>query len=136
MDHIQFHIKTVDGDEAVVERVFGAAAVRFGLVDTKVVSRVENTICNYSEGFGFGFGLGSCRVGDLILIDFNPGKGRTPHFNSVFDYIEAQLQSHFGDRLRLADAESYIAAQHTLPVSDEARAFNDLLFSRRDKRTR
>jgi hypothetical protein len=124
MDRIQFQIRKDAGVEEFVEQVFATAAAKFGLVDTKVTSLVENTICNYSEGLGFGFGLGSWRLGDLILVDFNPLEGRTPHFNSVFEFIETALRAKFGDTLRLADANSYITAQNTLPISDEARAFH------------
>lgn len=123
MNWIQFQIKADDSAEALVERVFAEVASKYGLVDTKVTSRVEHTICNYSEGFRRGFGLGSRRTGDLILVDFNPREGRTEHFNAVFESIVTELRKHFGDRMVLANAESYIAARDTLPISDAARAF-------------
>src|ERR1043166_8953448 len=124
MNHIQFQIKAKDGDEAFVEQLFAAGAARFGLVDTKVTSLVEHTICNYSEGLGFGFGLGSCRTGDLILVEFNPRDGRTQRFTAVFDFIAGELRAHFGDAISVADEESYIAVRNTLPISDAARAFH------------
>jgi len=134
MDRIQFQIKARKGDETFIERVFVEAATQFELVDTKIASLVEHTICNYSGGLGFGFGLGSCWTGDLILVDFNPGKGRTEQFTAVFDSISSQLQNYFGDRISLADTKSYITVQNTLPISEEMRAFHKKLLESRSDR--
>jgi hypothetical protein len=131
MDRIQFQIKAQQDDEAHIERVFTSAAAQFQLVDTKVTSLVKYCICNYSEGLGFGFGLGSCGVGDLILIEFNPREGRTEKFTAVFDFIAAELRTHFGKRMLLADEKSYIAVRNTLPISDAARAFTKKIFESR-----
>ena len=123
MERIQFQITARSGDEQIIEQVFASAASKFGLIDTKATSRVQNTICNYSEELGGGFGLGSCNVDEVILVDFNPISGRTERFNSVVTFIREHLQRLFAGRISEADAKSYIQAQNTLGVSDAGREF-------------
>jgi len=120
---IQFQIKRQSGDEVYVEEVCARAAAQFSLVDVKVTSRVERTICNYSEGLENGFGFGAHTTDDLVLVDFNPIGGRTEKFNVVFEFIVSKLREHFGDRICLADKDKQIPAINTLPMSDAARAF-------------
>ncbi|MDB6125550.1 MAG: hypothetical protein JWQ71_4543 [Pedosphaera sp.] len=47
--------------------------------------------------------------------------------------ILGELQTTFADRLSRADAEHYLKAHNTLPISDAARAFNQKLMDRRLK---
>jgi hypothetical protein len=62
----QYHIRrATEADQKAVEDIFKTAALRFGLVDTKLASLVQHTVCNYSAGLGWGFGLGVIRVDDL-----------------------------------------------------------------------
>jgi hypothetical protein len=69
----------------------------------------------------------------LILVNFNPLKDRTQKFSAVFDYIVGELQARFGDRLSRADAEHYLKARNTLPISDAARAFHRKIIDSRLK---
>lgn len=132
VDRLQFQIRYKGtADEDIVSGVFLAAESRFGLADTKVTSRVENTIANCSEGPGLGFGLGACRFGDLILVDFNPREGCTEKFTAVFEFISGELGRHFGDRMVLADPKSFISVPNTLPFSEAAKEFHRKLLAGR-----
>ena len=135
MNRIQFQITAEAGDEKIVEQVFDSAAKHFGLVDTKITCRVEKMICNYSEGFGFGFGLGSCRVGDFILVEFNPREGHTDLFKSVLKFIKSRLEVVFDERLSAATADTYIQVQNTLPLSPQGREFEKRMLESRPART-
>jgi hypothetical protein len=112
-------------DQKLVEDIFATAAIRFGLVDTKLASLVQHTICNYSEELGRGFGLGALRVDDLICVGLNPAKATAERFRPVFDYIIGELTAAFGDRLVLAarDQEIDHNALPQIPVTEEHRAF-------------
>ena len=134
MNRIQFQITAEAGDETLVEQVCGSAAKHFGLVDTKITCRVEKMICNYSEGLGFGFGLGSCRVGDSIIVEFNPREGLTDRFKSVLEFIKSRLEVLFDERISVATPDTYVHVQSTLPLFPEGREFiNKMLESRRAK---
>jgi hypothetical protein len=123
MSTLQFHIKAAQSeDERRVAEIFASAAETFHLSNIKVTSRAEHTICNYSDGVAFEFGLGAWRVGDLIVVQFNPGKGATDKFYAVFDFVVTLLRTTFEDRLAVATAENYVKVPNTLPTSDTARA--------------
>jgi hypothetical protein len=122
----QYHIKqATNEDQKVVEDIFATAAVQFGLVDTKLASLVQHTVCNYSEELGRGFGLGALRVDNLICVGLNPAKATAERFSPVFDYIVGELTTAFGGRVVLAAKDEEI--DHTVlprvPVTEEHRAF-------------
>jgi hypothetical protein len=122
----QWHVKQAkDIDQTIVEGIFKSAAARFGLVDTKLASLVQGTVCNYSEGLGWGFGLGALRIDDLICVGLNPAKATPERFQLVFDFISNELIRAFGDRVVLAAKEQEIdpATLPRVPVSDEHREY-------------
>jgi hypothetical protein len=99
----QYHIRqSTDADQMAVEDIFKTTALRFGLVDAKLGSLLQHTVCNYSERLGWGFGLGALRIDDLICVGLNPAKATTDRFRPVFDFIAGELTAAFGERLVLA----------------------------------
>jgi len=131
----QFHINAAQAeDERRVAEIFSGAAEAFYLVDAKVTSRAENTLCSYAEGHGFAFALGAWRVGDRIVIGFNPGKGGNDQFFAVFDLVVTQLRTAFGDRFAAATAQNYVEVPNTLPQTDAARAIYRTLLKKTDRK--
>ena len=129
----QYHIRpTKVSDRKIVQDIFLDAASRFGLVDTKLASLVQDTICNYSEGLGWGFGLGAIQIDDLICVGLNPAKAADDRFGPVFDYITSELTKAFSDRLALAgeSQEVDVATLPRLPLTQAHRAFAQKLLDR------
>lgn len=124
MKRVQLHIPEQTGDVVVVAEILLEAEQRFALVDTRVVSRVEGTLFNYSEGCGFGFGLGARRAKQLLLVEFNLAKGNPEKFERVMRFIRDKLTERFGDKVSEASSENWIPAPDTLPITDEMRAFH------------
>lgn len=129
----QYHIKNAsERDQKAVEDIFANAALRFGLVDTKLASLVQHTVCNYSEGLGWGFGLGAIRIDDLICVGLNPAKAADERFRPVFDFVTSELTRALGDRLVLASEDQEI--DHTVlprsPVTEAHQAFAQKLLGR------
>ena len=129
----QFQVSAAQAeDEQRVIEILASAAEAFHLLDTKVTSRAENTICLYAEGRGFEFGLGAWRAGDRIVIAFNPGKGGHEQFFAVFDLVVTQLRTAFGDRFATATPQNYVDVPNTLPQTDAARAIYRTLLKKTD----
>jgi hypothetical protein len=99
-----------DADEALVKEIFKSAEIKFRLADTLLASRIDRTICNYSEGLGWGFGLGALRLGNLIVVGCNPCQATPERFAPVFDYIRLSLQESFGERVVSIDESEQIDA--------------------------
>lgn len=119
----QFHINDVQpGDQEYVAEIFGRAAEAFHLLDTKLISRSEDIICSNAESSGFEFGLGAWRIGDRIVVGFNPGKEATEKFHEVFAFVVSQLRATFAHRFAGATAENYVEVPNTLPQTEGARA--------------
>ena len=129
----QFHINAAQAeDEQRVREILSGAAETFHLLDTKVTSRAENILCSYAEGRGFDFALGAWRVGDRIVIGFNPGKGANNQFFAVFDLVVTQLRTTFGERFATATPQNYVEVPNTLPQTDAARAIYRTLLRKVD----
>jgi hypothetical protein len=131
MDKLQIQIKLEkDEDSKAVEKILGAAAEKFRLIDNTVTSLVPNTIQSLIEEMGAGFGLGARVVEPLILVEFNPRCGRTEKFNLVFDYIASELQKLFKGRLSFAKPNNYKKTESSLPLSEAGRKFSSQIFSK------
>lgn len=121
----QVHIRNFSGalDWEQVERVLILAASHFGMADTTVTSRVPQTIRCFSQRVGYGFAIGARVVGDLIIIDFFPGKEPSEHFEPVKERITSELERIFKGRFYVPQPTEFIEPQHTLPASEAAREF-------------
>ena len=130
----QFHINDVQpGDQECVAEIFGSAAEAFHLLDTKLISRSETIICSNAESSRFDFGLGAWRIGDRIVVGFNPGKEATERFHEVFAFVVSQLRSTFEHRFASATVENYVEVPNTLPQTEGARAIYRSLLWKTDK---
>ena len=97
-------------------------------MDNTVTSRVPDTIRCYCERIGFGFAIGARVVREIIIVDFYAGKEPSPRFPAVEERITSELRRIFGERISIPEASEYIAAQHTLPVSEASREFHQKYF--------
>jgi hypothetical protein len=122
----QVHIKNAAGalDWEQVERVVVSAATHFEMADTTVTSRVPHTIRCFSQRVGYGFAIGARIFGELIIVDFSPGKEPSEHFLPLTERITSELHRIFGERFHIPQPTEYIKPQSTLPVSDAAREFH------------
>src|SRR5271155_3694781 len=95
----QVHIKGFTGalDWEQVERVLVTAATHFGMADTTVTSRVPQTIRCFSQRVGYGFAIGARVFGELVIVDFYPGKKPSEHFLPIVERITSELQRIFGE---------------------------------------
>lgn len=123
--NIQLHISKSASpeDTASVARIFAATAEQFGMVNTTVTSRVQDTICCHSESFKGGFSIGARIVGEIVIADLGPGRPPSPRFPTVAAHITQELFRVFGERLTTAKESEFIKWQNTLPVSEAAHEF-------------
>jgi|SRR5580692_3416406 hypothetical protein len=121
----QVHIRNFTGalDWGQIEQVLVSAAAHFGMADTTITSRVPQTIRCFSQRVGYGFAIGARVFGNLVIVDFNPGKKPSEHFSPIVERITSELQRIFTERYYVPQQGEFIEPQHTLPVSDEAREF-------------
>lgn len=121
----QVHIKDFTGalDWEQVHRVLVSTAHRFGMADTSVTSRVPQTIFCCSQKVGYGFAIGGRVFGELIIVDFYPGKKPSEHFTPIVESITSELQRIFSERYHVPQQSEFISPQHTLPESEAAREF-------------
>lgn len=111
-------------DKGRVKHILATAAERFAMLDTTVTSRVPDTICGYSESYKGGFFIGARVVGDVIIVDLSIGRNESPpRYPEVERFVVSELLEVFGTRMCLAERDKFIEPQHTLPVSDAAKAF-------------
>jgi hypothetical protein len=129
----QLQIKAQEGDEAFVAETCAAAARRFHLEDTKVSSQVPHTICNYGSTIGR-IGFGSCRIGELIVLDFNPCGELTERFTAVVEFVISRLRSRVGERISKSNENTHIIVQHSLPLSEAAKAFETVRIKKHFRR--
>jgi hypothetical protein len=114
----QIHIKAAANaeDRGRVEQILVATAEKFSMVDNSVTSRVPDTIRCYCERVGYGFSNGARVVGEIIIVDFGPGRQPTPNYPAMEDFLVSELRRVFGERIYIAPQSEYIPTQKTLPV--------------------
>jgi len=135
MNPPQFQIKAAQTeDEQRVVEIFSGAAETFNLLNTGPASRAKNLICSYSERLQFDFAVAGYRIGELIVIQFEPGKSPTEKFYAVFDHVVTLLQAAFGNRFAVATAENYTKVPPALPTSEAARSIYRTLLKNSDKK--
>lgn len=86
-------------DRNRVEQILDATAVKFGLTDNTITSRVPDTIRSIVERQGYGFGIGGRVVNQIIIIDFFPNKSPSTAFPAIKEHIISELCQAFGDRV-------------------------------------
>ena len=122
----QLHIKAAANakDRKRVEQILVATAEKFSMSDTSVTSRVPDTVRCYSERVGYGFSNGARIVGDIIIVDFGPGRQSSPNYPAMEDYLISELRRVFGERIHIPAQSEYVATQSTLPVSEASMDFH------------